>query len=60
MYAQCAAMEWTHLPNEGGLYAQSPKLLDDFAVINNQRALKERADEAKRERERLAAQTKRK
>jgi N-acetylglucosamine kinase-like BadF-type ATPase len=33
MFALCEAMEWSHLPNAGGLYRQSPKLLDDFYQI---------------------------
>jgi hypothetical protein len=33
MFSLCEGMKWAHLPNEGGIYNQSPQLLDDFMVI---------------------------
>lgn len=33
LFIICKAMEWHHLPNAGGLYDQSPRLLDDWLYI---------------------------
>ena len=33
MFSLCANMLWNHLPVPGGIYAQDPSMLDDFAVI---------------------------
>lgn len=33
LFHLCANMKWAHLPNAGGLYDQSPQLLDEFSVI---------------------------
>lgn len=33
MFTLCEQMKWNHLPEEGGLYAQDPDLLDGFMVI---------------------------
>jgi hypothetical protein len=27
-------MKWNHLPITGGIYAQHPKMLDDFLIIH--------------------------
>lgn len=44
-------MQWNHLPDAGGLYGQSPKILDDFLTIftikgeaDRRKAAKEKAD----------------
>lgn len=42
-------MKWNHLPVEGGLYDQHPKLLEEFRYIFATRNEYEREQEAKRE-----------
>jgi hypothetical protein len=48
-------MQWAHLPLSGGLYAQHPKLIDQFRFIFREKAAyeekKRKEDEAKRKRE---------
>jgi hypothetical protein len=48
-------MKWNHLPVPGGLYAQHPKLIDQFRILFRLRAeheeKKHKEDEAKRKRE---------
>lgn len=48
-------MKWNHLPLDGGLYAQHPKLIDQFRYIFRERSAheekKQKEDEAKRKRE---------
>jgi hypothetical protein len=44
-------MEWNHLPNAGGLYAQSPRLLDDWIYIWGQETQKQQLEQARREAE---------
>jgi hypothetical protein len=48
-------MQWAHLPLPGGLYAQHPKLIDQFRHIFREKAAyeekKRKEDEAKRKRE---------
>ena len=55
MFSLCEAMQWNHLPLPGGIYAQHPKLLDQFRYIFREKAAheeKQRKDEeAKRKRE---------
>jgi hypothetical protein len=42
-------MKWNHLPVEGGLYDQHPKLLEDFRYIFAKRGEHEAEQERKRE-----------
>lgn len=46
-------MKWNHLPVEGGIYAQHPQLLDEWAYI-----FEKVAEHEKREREREEAEAK--
>lgn len=45
------AMKWNHLPVDGGLYAQHPKLLDRFYYILAERSKQEELDRQKKEAE---------
>lgn len=47
LFVLCEAMKWAHLPIVGGVYAQHPKLLDDFLYIFSKRAEYEAAKAAK-------------
>jgi hypothetical protein len=51
LFGICEAMKWNHLPVSGGLYAQHPDLLDDFALIFQVRAAHEEAERKKQEQE---------
>jgi hypothetical protein len=51
MFSLCENMKWAHLPLAGGLYDQSPELLDKFMYIFQQRAVIEAEEARKRERE---------
>jgi len=44
-------MKWAHLPVAGGLYDQSPELLEKFRIIFRERSVHEAEEEKKRERE---------
>lgn len=33
LFSMCQAMKWSHLPIDGGLYAQHPRLLDEWEII---------------------------
>jgi hypothetical protein len=48
-------MRWNHLPLPGGLYAQHPKLIDQFKILFQKRAeheeKKRKEDESKRKQE---------
>ena len=35
LYRLCQFMDWSHLPVEGGLYAQDPQFLDDVLEIGS-------------------------
>lgn len=48
-------MNWAHLPLPGGIYAQSPKLIDQFEIIFRRIARKRADDDAKQKREMEAA-----
>lgn len=58
LFSLCEQMKWAHLPVEGGLYAQSPELLDQFRQIFSARNEHQAEEEAKRERERSKASPK--
>lgn len=38
MFILCDGMKWAHLPVEGGIYDQHPRLIDDFEYIAGRRA----------------------
>jgi hypothetical protein len=54
MFSLCENMKWSHLPLPGGIYAQHPKLIEQFRVIFSVRAeheeKKRKADEQKQRR----------
>ena len=33
LYIVCKSMKWTHLPVDGGIYDQHPKLMDEWMEI---------------------------
>lgn len=47
----CQAMQWSHLPVAGGIYDQSPKLIDEWAVLFNIQAEVEKEREKKQKAE---------
>lgn len=51
LYLLCKGMKWAHLPVDGGIYAQHPKLIDRFHYMmmeeNKAEAERQRAEEAK-------------
>lgn len=49
-FALCSAMEWSHLPNPGGIYEQDPEFLDDITTMFILRAQHEEEERDKRER----------
>ena len=55
MYALAKSMKFNHLPDEGGLYDQHPKLLEDWRYImaeeNKHEKAKRDEEEKKRESE---------
>lgn len=51
MFSLCENMKWSHLPEPGSLYDQSPALLDGFRVIFAERAEAEAEERAKAEAE---------
>lgn len=57
MFSLCESMKWAHLPESGGLYAQSPELLIGFQFIFAERAEHEAEEQKKRERETKAKQS---
>jgi hypothetical protein len=44
-------MKWNHLPVEGGIYDQDPRLLDQFLVIFEARAEHQRQEHEKEQRQ---------
>jgi len=46
-------MKWSHLPVEGGLYDQHPKLLDDFQIIMATEASVERKRRAREKNQKM-------
>lgn len=56
----CKMMKWTHLPMDGGLYDQHPKMLDNFLIIAGIEAKAERRRQEKQKREMELEQKKRK
>jgi hypothetical protein len=52
-------MKWSHLPLAGGLYDQSPDLLDQFRYIFGKRGEEQERERKKNEREANAAKSKR-
>jgi hypothetical protein len=51
MFSICENMKLAHLPEPGGLYDQSPELLDGFKAIFAERAEAEAEERAKSEAE---------
>jgi uncharacterized protein (DUF952 family) len=51
MFQICESMKWNHLPEAGGLYDQSPDLLDGFLIIFHERSIHEAEEAEKRKRE---------
>lgn len=49
MFVLCENMKWAHLPVAGGIYDQSPELIDKFMILFQTRNKKEAADHRKRE-----------
>lgn len=47
MFQLCEAMKWNHLPVQGGLYDQSPELLDGFMVIFRERGIYDEEEDRK-------------
>lgn len=47
----CDAMKWNHLPMDGGLYDQSPDLIDRFYYIFAERSKEEARKSQERERQ---------
>lgn len=43
LFAICEAMKWSHLPIHGGIYDQSPQLMDEWVIIFERRAAYEKA-----------------
>ena len=56
LYAVMSAMEFAHLPVEGGIYDQHPNFIDEFIVIAQAKSRFDRKEHAKREREMKAKQ----
>ncbi len=51
LFALCANMKWAHLPLSGGLYAQHPRLLEEFEVIFQQLHAEEARRDARQKQE---------
>jgi hypothetical protein len=49
-------MKWSHLPLPGGLYAQHPKLIDQFRMIFFKRAEHEEKKRKEEERKRKSSE----
>lgn len=50
MFMLCEAMKWSHLPNAGGIYDQTPELIDGFLMIFAARSKHEAEEQAKKDR----------
>jgi hypothetical protein len=44
-------MRWAHLPVEGGIYAQHPKLIEQFSKLFDEKAKHEEAEAERQKRE---------
>jgi hypothetical protein len=51
MFSLCENMKWAHLPEPGGIYAQSPELLEGFMLIFAERNEYEAEERKRQERE---------
>lgn len=51
MFMLCESMKWSHLPEGGGIYDQSPELIDGFLTIFHARSKHEAEERAKKDRE---------
>lgn len=51
LWTMCAVMEFSVLPNDGGLYDQHPIMLDHWAIIWDKKAKHDKREQQKRERD---------
>lgn len=51
-------MKWAHLPNAGGIYDQSPALLDDWSIIFQKQGEARQREADKQDRELAEAKAK--
>lgn len=51
LFILCNGMNWCHLPADGGIYAQHPKLLDEWDIIFDEQARHEQKKRRDRDRE---------
>lgn len=58
LFAMCENMKWGVLPVAGGLYDQHPRLLEEWAVIFEEKAAKADRDQKERDRKNAANQPK--
>lgn len=49
LFMICDNMQWSHLPVEGGIYAQHPKFLEEVQYIFGERAKHEAEEQRKRD-----------